>query len=271
MMDNSAVDPESAVQVAHNGSTLTLTINRPRAGNAINSEVSTLIARTIDDADADPDVAVVVITGAGDRFFSAGADIAALKNDESVLPDPPYGNYGLAGCIERTISKPIIAAVGGMAFGGGFEIALAADIVIADPGARFAFPEVRVGIFPGAGGVHRLARRVPEVVAAHTLLTGDAIQAVDAHRFGLVSSLSEPGRCLAEAHRVAELIAQGSPLGVRYTKRLLRNLDDDGRSLNETDAWERSNALRDTILATADATEGFSAYLEKRAPRWSGA
>lgn len=268
-MGSTAVD--AAVQVAHEGSTLTLTINRPQVGNAITSGVSTLIARSIDDADKDPDIAVVVITGAGDRFFSAGADITALKNNESVLPAPPYESYGLAGCIERTISKPIIAAVNGMAFGGGFEIALAADIVIADPRARFAFPEVRVGIFPGAGGVHRLARRVPEAVAAHALLTGDAIHADDAHRLGLVSSLSDPGRCVDEAQRVADLIAQGAPLGVRFTKKLLRNLDDHGRSLNEADAWERSNALRDKILTSADAAEGFSAYLEKRSPEWSGA
>lgn len=260
----------SVVDVSDDGHVRILTIDRPDKANAINGEVSTLIAQNLAAADADDSVRVVIITGSAGRFFSAGADVGAMQRGESVLPAAPYEDFGLGGCTERTISKPIVAAVNGLALGGGFEIALAADLVVADPTAAFAFPESRVGIFPGAGGVHRLRMRLPETIATHLLLTGERLTADRAAHFGLVTTVSEPEESLAAALTIAAQITRNAPLGVRYTKQLLRELDTEGRSHREADAWTRSHQLRDRILASRDAEEGFAAFLEKREPQWSG-
>lgn len=261
---------ESTVLASQDGPVSILTINRPDKANAINGEVSTLIAQGLAAAEADDSVRVVIITGAEDRFFSAGADVAAMQRGEDVLPSSPYESFGLGGCTTRTISKPVIAAVNGRALGGGFEIALAADLVVADPGATFAFPESRVGIFPGAGGVHRLRARLPVSVATSVLLTGEQLSVERAAHFGLVTTIAEPGGSVAAALQVAAQIVKSAPLGIRFTKQLLRDLNDYGHSRHEADAWARSNELRDRILQSHDAREGFAAFAEKREPRWSG-
>lgn len=260
----------SAVRVTHAGPVTTLMIDRPQKANAINGEVSTVIAQSLAAADADDTVRVVIITGASGRFFSAGADVAAMRDGDSVLPSAPYESYGLGGCTERTISKPVIAAVNGLALGGGFEMALAADLIVADPSAGFAFPETRVGIFPGAGGVHRLRMRLPEAVATNLLLTGERISAERAAHFGLVTAVSEPGESLTAARELAAQIVRNAPLGIQFTKQLLRELDENGRSHRENEAWMRSHQLRDRIFRSRDAEEGFAAFLEKREPLWSG-
>jgi len=132
---------------------LTITFNRPEALNAINTDVSNAVAEALLAAEKDPEVAAVILTGTGGKAFSAGADLKAVSRGENCFdPEGPYGDWGLAGCTERTITKPIIAAVDGIAFGGGFEVALAADILIASTASKFALPEVKIGLFAGAGG-----------------------------------------------------------------------------------------------------------------------
>jgi len=252
-----------------NDGVLTITLNRPEAFNAINAEVSNAVAEALAAAEKDPEVAAVILTGAGGKAFSAGADLKAVSRGESCFdPDGPYGDWGLGGCTERTIAKPVIAAVDGIAFGGGFEVALAADILIASTASKFALPEVKVGLLAGAGGVVRLPRQLPRKLAMDLLLTGEPISAERAHALGLVSRLTAPGAAYAEALQVAAGIRASAPLAVQATKRMVLELAD-GRSELERHAWDLNAAEFPAILASNDAREGAAAFTQKRPPVWT--
>lgn len=257
------------VLVTHDGPVTIITINRPEARNAINRAVSDGVAEALRAAEADDAIRAVVITGAGGSFC-AGADLKeVMQGGQLFATEGPNAGWGLAGATERTISKPVIAAVEGGAFGGGFEVALASDIVIADPGARFGLPEVKVGLIAAAGGVIRLTRLMPEKVALDLLLTGDPINAPQAHRYGIVSRLSAPGEVLVEAVALGKKIAQNAPFSVIATKKLARDLiDGEDRPLQE--AWDRTRELFAETVSREDAIEGASAFAERRAPRWTG-
>ncbi|AUI50599.1 enoyl-CoA hydratase-related protein [Arthrobacter crystallopoietes] len=260
----------SAALVETVNQVMTITLNRPEAFNAVNMEMSNLVAEAMASAENDNDVRVVVIRGTGGKAFCAGADLKAVSRGEELFDSQgKYGEWGLAGCTGRTISKPVIAAVDGIAYGGGFEVALAADIIVASSTTRFALPEVKVGQLAGAGGAVRLPRQLPLKVAMDMLLTGEPISAERAHAFGLVSRLTEPGCAYADALKLAKAISRNAPLSLQSTKKVAVQLDT-GRAGTEKAAWNVNSVEFPAILASNDAKEGATAFAEKRAPHWTG-
>lgn len=260
---------EQAILATREDGVLILTINRPLQANAINGEVSTGLAEQLSAAASDSSVKVVIVTGAGDRFFSAGADVDAMTAGEDVLPSPPFDDWGLGG-VARTVPQPVIAAVNGIAFGGGFEIALNSDFIIAEEHARFACPEIKVGIFPGAGGVFRLQDALPRPVALDMLMTGRSMDAGEALAHGLLHAVVPKGQSLESAIALARTLCVRPPLGLRAIKQLFYGIDAAGRPVRTRDLWAENNRLRDSTLASNDAREGFQAFLEKRSPVWTG-
>lgn len=247
-----------------------IVLNRPDAMNAINREVSDVIAGVMQRADTDPEIKAVVIGSSHPKVFCAGADLAALSKGIAVYDtDGPNASWGLAGCTARTPAVPVIAAVDGAALGGGFEIALAADILIASSSATFGLPEVQVGLIAAAGGVVRLPRQLPRKVALDVLLTGERLDAERAYGLGLVSRLAEPGEAVDTAMEVAARIAGHAPLAVRSSKSTALELVD-GVERDEVSRWERSHEAFAAILETDDAREGATAFKEKRTPSWTG-
>ena len=167
---------DAAALVERRGNVMIITINRPEARNAINGAVSTVVGNAIEEAEADPEVRVIVLTGAGDKSFCAGADLKALSRGES-LAAPGNEHWGFAGFVQHPVSTPTIAAVNGTALGGGTEIVLTADLVVAAQSASFGLPEVKRGLLAGAAGVFRLPGQIPHRLAMEMILTGDPISA----------------------------------------------------------------------------------------------
>lgn len=257
-----ADDSKQLVLVERHGQVGVLTINRPAARNAISRAVTVEMASAIDSLEADDDVRVIVVTGAGDKAFCAGADLKSMKEGRPIVPE--LG--GLAGITSRTFVKPVIAAVNGFALGGGTEICLACDLVVADEHASFGLPEVRRGIVAAAGGLERLPRRMPPAVALELILTGEPITAQRAFDLGLVNRVSPRGGALGVAIELAELICKGAPLAIRYSKAVAQK----SISVGESDAVQEYAALRGQVFRSADAMEGPRAFAEKRLPNWSG-
>ncbi|MCW2516615.1 MAG: enoyl-CoA hydratase/carnithine racemase [Mycobacterium sp.] len=240
---------------------LTITINRPRQKNAVSREVALQLASSLDLLDADPTLSVGIITGAGGTF-SAGMDLKAFANGETpILPDRGFG-----GLTQAVVRKPLIAAVEGWALGGGCEMALACDLIVAANDAKFGLTEVKRGLIAGEGGVIRLPQRLPYHIALKVLLTGEPISAIDANRHGLISQLTEPGGTLAAAHDLARRIAVNAPLALAKVKQVLREV----QGLNDADAFARQTETAHSLLNTEDAHEGALAFAEKRAPVWRG-
>jgi enoyl-CoA hydratase len=239
-----------------------LTLNRPAAKNAVDLATTEALAAALDDLEARDDVAVLVLTGAGGTFC-AGMDLKAFARGER----PRIEGRGFAGLTEAPPAKPLIAAVEGWALAGGCELALSADLIVAARDARFGIPEVKRGLFAAGGGVLRLAKALPYQRAMEMALTGDPLPAEEAHRFGLVNVLTEPGGALAGARELAARIAANGPLAVRASKQLVAG------SVGWTDraALAAQQELADRVFASADALEGARAFAEKRAPVWRGA
>lgn len=249
-----------------------VTLNRPEVANALHPPASAELADAWRRVRDDDDVWVAILTGAGERAFCAGLDLkwAAAQGEEwrrRSRPDLAAHYGGLVGApSEFGLWKPVIAAVNGAAAGGGFELALACDIVIADERARFGCPEVKRGLFPAAGGVHRLPRQIPQKIALGLLLTGRLIAAAEAHRLGLVNEVAPAGQALALARRWAEEILQASPRAVQAAKQAaLLGLD---LPLDQALDEQHYPAITD-LRASDDPLEGARAFAEKRAPRWS--
>ncbi|CCH86714.1 Carnitinyl-CoA dehydratase [Modestobacter italicus] len=238
-----------------------LTLNRPEAKNAVDLATTEALAAALDEFDARDDVAVLVLTGAGGTFC-AGMDLKAFARGER----PRIEGRGFAGLTEAPPAKPLIAAVEGWALAGGCELALSADLVVAARDARFGIPEVKRGLFAAGGGVLRLAKALPYQRAMEMALTGDPLPAEEAHRFGLVNVLTEPGGALAGARELAARITVNGPLAVRASKQLVAG------SVGWTDraALDAQQELADRVFASADALEGARAFAEKRAPVWRG-
>jgi enoyl-CoA hydratase len=232
-----------------------ITINRPAVRNAVNREVAEGVAAALDVLDAREDLSVGVITGAG-GFFSAGMDLKAFVAGE--LPIVP--GRGLCGFTEAPPAKPLIAAVEGPALAGGFEIALACDLIVAAEDARFGLPEAKRGLVAAGGGLLRLPRRIPYQVAMEFALTGDVLDARRAHALGLVNRLTEKGGALAGARDLAAAVAANGPLAV-----LVQAAD-----WSTAEQWTRQSAITDPVFASEDAREGAIAFAEKRAPHWRG-
>lgn len=249
-----------------------VTLNRPEVLNAMNMAMHEELSAAWDDIEADTGVRVAVLTGAGNRSFSVGQDLkerAAL--DAGGGPRTSFGSAGWPGYPRLTerfrMSKPVIAKVRGYALGGGFELALACDVIVASQDAVFALPEARLGLVPGAGGVFRLARQLPLKLAAGYLLTGRRIAADDAARFGLVNEVVPPADLDACAAAWARDIIRCAPLSVSAIKEsMMRSVD-----MPLEDAFTASYAWEEIRRNSADPVEGVRAYIENRRPRWRGA
>lgn len=252
---------QEPVLLAQHGATLVITLNRPQVRNAIDGAMAAGVAGALDQLDADPALAIGVLTGAGGTF-SAGMDLKAFLDGQR----PEVPGRGLAGLTRTPPRKPLIAAVEGVAVAGGFELVLACDLVVAARDARFGLPEVKRGLIAGSGGLIRLPRAIPERVAMEYALTGEMLAAEEAHRWGLVNRLSEPGAAVADALALAENIAQNGPLAVRTTKKIVSQAGDG----TAESRWAAQDELLLRVIASPDAREGAQAFLEKREPRWHG-
>jgi enoyl-CoA hydratase len=240
---------------------LTITINRPAQKNAVNRAVAVQLAAALDLLDEDPTLSVGVLTGSGGTF-SAGMDLKAFANGQTpILPGRGFG-----GLTQAVVRKPLIAAVEGWALGGGFEMALACDLIVAADTAKFGLTEVKRGLIAGEGGVIRLPRRLPYHVAMRVLLTGEPISAVDADKYGLLSELTVAGGALVAAQDLARRVAVNAPLALAKVKAVLR----ETQGLSDADAFKRQSDSASDLLHTEDAHEGALAFAEKRAPVWRG-
>lgn len=257
---------QPAVLVERRGNVQVITINRPEARNAINGAVSTGVGDALQQAQEDPEVRAVVITGAGDQSFCAGADLKAIARRENIY-HPEHGEWGFAGYVRHFIDKPTIAAVNGTALGGGTELALASDLVVAEQRAQFGLPEVKRGLIAGAGGVFRIVEQLPRKIAMELLFTGEPITAADAARWGLINRVVADGTALDAALELAERITANAPLSVWASKRIAYG-SDDGVLTAEEPGWARTTREFGTLLRSADAQEGPRAFAEKRAPVW---
>ncbi|WP_430330987.1 crotonase/enoyl-CoA hydratase family protein [Rhodococcus sp. ACT016] len=253
-------DDRSGVHTERRGAVLVITLNRPAARNAVNQAVSQEIAASIDQLEADPALSVGIITGAG-GYFCAGMDLKAFLRSES----PRIEGRGFAGLTEAPPSKPLIAAVDGPALAGGFEIALAADLIVASETATFGLPEVRRGLVAAAGGLTRLPARMPRAIALELALTGRNATATELHHHGLVNQLAREGYALEAALELAERIAANGPLAVRASKRVI----DESPSWNADEIFTRTREIVMPIFATNDAREGAAAFAERRTPVWT--
>jgi enoyl-CoA hydratase len=240
---------------------LIITLNRPEARNAVNLALAEGVAAALDTLDADDDLAVGVITGAG-VGFCAGMDLKAFVAGER----PWVGDRGFAGIVQRAARKPLIAAVEGFAVAGGLEIALACDLIVAGSGAKLGIPEVKRSLVAAAGALFRLPRRVPYGVAMELALTGDTITAERAYELGLVNRVTERDGAVDGALELAAAIAKNGPLALDATKATLQQQFD----WSEEEFWQRQGELAGPVMASEDAREGATAFSEKRDPVWLG-
>ncbi len=262
--------PSPAVLVERRGHVMIVTLNRPEARNAINEAVWLGAGEALAEAERDVEVRVVVITGAGDQSFCAGADLKALSRGERIAPEDPVKlAWGFAGIVSHCISKPLIAAVNGTALGGGTEITLACDLAIAADSASFGLPEVKRGILAGAGGAFRLVQQLPRKIGMEMLLTGDPITAARALELGLVNAVVPREGLLDAALALAGRIAVNAPLSVQASKRIALGIAD-GRIASDDAGWAQTRQESGTVMRSQDAREGPLAFAEKRAPVWKG-
>ncbi len=254
-------DSESAVLTDRRPRVLVITINRPDQRNAINAAVAAGIAAALDELDADPELSIGVLTGAG-RGFCAGMDLKAFVAGES----PQAEGRGFAGITQRASVKPLIAAIEGFAVAGGLEVALACDLIVAARGARLGIPEVKRSLVASGGALLRLPRVLPRNVTMELALTGDPIAAERGYELGLVNRLTEPGQALEAALELAEAIAANAPLALGASKRIITESVD----WPESEFWARQGEIAGPVTASEDAREGATAFAEKRSPVWRG-
>jgi enoyl-CoA hydratase len=240
---------------------LVVTINRPEARNAINTETAVAIGEAMERLDDDRSLVAGVITGAGGTFC-AGMDLKAFLAGER----PSIPGRGFAGIVEQPPVKPIVAALEGYAIAGGFEIALACDMLVAAEDAKFGLPEVKRGLVAAGGGLLRLPQRVPYHLAMEWSLTGELIPAQRGYEVGLVNRITPKGGALDEALGMARAIAANGPLAVAASKRILVEAPE----WPAAERFDRQREINEPVRSSEDAREGATAFKEKRAPRWQG-
>jgi enoyl-CoA hydratase len=252
---------QPAVLTERRDNVLVITLNRPEARNAVNLPLAEGIAAGLDELDADDGLSVGVLTGAG-GFFCAGMDLKAFVTGER----PWVGDRGFAGIVQRASRKPLIAAVEGFAVAGGFEIALACDLIVAAAGAKFGVPEVKRSLVAAGGALLRLPQRMPYGLAMELALTGDTITAERAAELGVVNRVAEQGAALDAALDLAAAISKNGPLALAATKEVLVKQ----RDWSEEEFWTKQGELTGSVFTSEDAREGAIAFSEKRDPVWKG-
>lgn len=250
-----------AVLVAVDNGVMTVTLNRPKAKNAVNLDVAKGIAAAMDQLDSDPAIRVAIITGAGGTFC-AGMDLKAFVSGEL----PVIKGRGFAGLCEKRPRKPLIAAVEGYALAGGFEIALSCDLIVAAENSQFGIPEAKRGLAAAAGGLMRLPRQTPLRVAMELALTGDFMDAPRALNLGLVNQCVSAGAVLGAAKAMAAKIVANAPLSIESSKQVIYESAD----WQDGEMFGKQAEIVDPIFSSKDAIEGARAFAEKRAPQWQG-
>lgn len=251
-MSDALVDTRDGVMI--------ITVNRPEAKNAMNKAASELIAAALDRLDADDDLRVGIVTGAGGTFCS-GMDLKGFLRGET----PFVAGRGFGGLTQKSPEKPLIAAVDGYALAGGLELAIACDMVVANENAKFGIPEVKRGLAAAAGGLLRLPKKIPPHIAMELALTGDFIDAKRAYELGLVNRIT-PGAALDAALELALTIAGNGPLAVKKSKQVMVQ----SAEWSEAEMWQKQNDTLGNLFMTNDAREGAAAFAEKRKPNWTG-
>ena len=255
------------VRCQRQGAVLEVTLDRPKA-NAIDLATSRVMGETFKAFRDDPELRVAILTTAGDRFFSAGWDLKAAAAGDAV--DGDYGVGGFGGLQElRDLNKPVIAAVNGMAVGGGFELALSADMILASEHSTFALPEIRAGTLADAATV-KLPKRIPYHVAMDLLLTGRWMDAQEAHRWGLVNEVLPKEKLMERVWELAELLASGPPLVFAAIKEVARAAEAMSFQEAMNRIGRRQFRTVDILYDSEDQKEGFRAFAEKRDPVWKG-
>ncbi|MCW2995737.1 MAG: crotonase/enoyl-CoA hydratase family protein [Conexibacter sp.] len=254
-------DDQPAVLTERRDGVLVITLNRPEVRNAVNAAVAKGIADALDTLDADDDLRVGILTGAG-GFFCAGMDLGAFVKGES----PWYGDRGFAGIAQRGARKPLIAAIEGFAVAGGFEIAIACDLIVSAEGAKLGIPEVKRSLVAAGGALLHLPKRMPYHVVMELALTGDPLPAERFHEFGVVNRIAPKGGALDAALELAAAIAGNGPLALSATKEIVQRQYD----WTSEEQWDEQGQIGAVVFTSEDAKEGASAFKEKREPVWTG-
>ena len=262
------------IEVVRNGHILEVTLNNPKV-NAIGIEMSRELGDAFAQLRDDPDLRVGILTAQGDRIFSAGWDLKSLNSGEMSLDnwweDADYGIGGFAGLTENwNLNKPVIAALNGLAIGGGFELAMGCDLIIAAEHVAFSLPEMPLGIIPDAGAIQRLPRRIPYNIAMEMFLLGRRMQAQEAAQYGLINKIVKYEDLMSEAREWATQLAKSAPLALQTVKEVLRAIECEPLEKAFTKMRTEDMQTYRAMLKSEDAEEGVRAFVEKREPVFKG-